>query len=40
MFQVEYIIVKFNDNKKTAKVSLRGKDLLHTLNEREAANPE
>lgn len=38
--EVEYIIVKFNDDKKEAKVSLRGQELLAILNERELANPD
>lgn len=38
--EVEYIIVKFFDNKKEAKVSLRGVDLLQILNEKEQADPE
>lgn len=37
--QVEYIIVKFDDKKKTAQVSLKGGDLLTILNEKEAADP-
>ncbi|KAK9879781.1 hypothetical protein WA026_006844 [Henosepilachna vigintioctopunctata] len=37
--EVEYIIVKFNDDKKEAKVSLRAKEILAVLNEKELANP-
>ncbi|KAG5897516.1 hypothetical protein JTB14_030013 [Gonioctena quinquepunctata] len=38
--EVEYMIVKFFDNKKQAKVSLRGRELLTILNEREQADPK
>uniref|UniRef100_A0A0K8TTX2 Glutamate--cysteine ligase n=1 Tax=Tabanus bromius TaxID=304241 RepID=A0A0K8TTX2_TABBR len=38
--EVEYILVKFNDNKKTAQVSLRAQELLAKLNEKENADPE
>jgi hypothetical protein len=38
--QVEYILVKFNDEKKTAHVSLRAEEILATLREAETANPE
>lgn len=37
--EVEYIIVKFNDEAKTAKVSLRAPEVLAALNEKELANP-
>lgn len=38
--QIEYILVRFDDENKTAKVSLRGADLLTILNERENADPK
>ncbi|XP_025829413.1 glutamate--cysteine ligase [Agrilus planipennis] len=38
--EVEYIIVKFNQEKRTAKVSLRAQELLAKLNEKEHADPE
>lgn len=38
--EVEYIIVKFDDVKKQAKVSLCAKDILAQLNEKEHADPE
>lgn len=38
--EVEYMIVKFNHNDRTAKVSLRAPQLLKILNEKEARNPE
>ncbi|CAH1980038.1 unnamed protein product [Acanthoscelides obtectus] len=38
--EVEYIIVKFIDDKREAKVCLRAKELLDILNEREHLNPE
>nr|XP_023017994.1 glutamate--cysteine ligase-like [Leptinotarsa decemlineata] len=38
--EVEYIIVKFFDDKKQAKVSLRGHQLLLKLNEKELADPD
>lgn len=38
--EVEYMIVKFNHNDRTAKVSLRAHQLLKILNERESHNPE
>lgn len=37
--EIEYIIVKFNDEKKEAKVSLRAEELLAILNEKEHQNP-
>lgn len=37
--EIEFIIVKFNDEKKEAKVSLRAEELLAILNEREHQNP-
>lgn len=37
--EVEYIIVKFNDEKKQAKVSLRGDELLTVLNKKELEDP-
>lgn len=37
--EVEYIIVKFFDDKKEAKVSLRAEEILSVLNEREHADP-
>lgn len=37
--QVEYILVKFDDENKTARVALRAADLLPILNQREADNP-
>lgn len=38
-FQVEYILVKFDDENKTAQVSLRAEDVLAKLNEKEMADP-
>nr|CAH7723386.1 unnamed protein product [Callosobruchus chinensis] len=38
--EVEYIIVKFFDDGREAKVCLRAEELLGILNEREHANPE
>ncbi|XP_037818840.1 glutamate--cysteine ligase [Lucilia sericata] len=38
--EVEYIIVKFDDNKKQAKVSLKAQELLAKLNEKEMADPQ
>lgn len=38
--EVEYILVKFDDEKKTAKVSLRGQEVLEKLNEKELADPK
>lgn len=38
-FQVEYILVKFDDENKTAQVSLRAEEVLAKLNEKEAADP-
>lgn len=38
--EVEYIIVKFDHEKKVAKLSLRATELLHTLNEKELNDPE
>lgn len=38
--EVEYIIVKFLDDKKETKVSLRADELLQILNEKEQANPD
>lgn len=38
--EVEYIIVKFDDEKKTAKVSLRAQEILAALNEKENADPK
>lgn len=37
--EVEYIIVKFDDESKTAKVSLRAQEILAALNEKEHADP-
>ncbi|XP_017870758.1 PREDICTED: glutamate--cysteine ligase [Drosophila arizonae] len=37
--EVEYIIVKFDDEQKVARVSLKAKDLLAKLNEKELADP-
>ncbi|XP_017767969.1 PREDICTED: glutamate--cysteine ligase catalytic subunit [Nicrophorus vespilloides] len=37
--EVEYILVKFDEEAKTAKVSLRAVDILNILQEREEANP-
>lgn len=37
--EVEYIIVKFDDEKKQAKVSLRAQEILVALNEKELADP-
>ncbi|KAK3929047.1 Glutamate--cysteine ligase catalytic subunit [Frankliniella fusca] len=38
--EVEYIIVKFDHDKKTAKASLRATDILPVLNEKEHNDPE
>ncbi|XP_055696145.1 glutamate--cysteine ligase [Lutzomyia longipalpis] len=38
--EIEYILVKFDDEKKTARVSLRAKEILALLNEKEQADPE
>lgn len=37
--EVEYMIVKFNHKKKQAKLSLRAKDVLDKLNEKEKQDP-
>ncbi|XP_033169398.1 glutamate--cysteine ligase [Drosophila mauritiana] len=37
--EVEYIIVKFDDDQKVARVALRAQDLLAQLNEKELADP-
>ncbi|XP_015119215.1 glutamate--cysteine ligase catalytic subunit [Diachasma alloeum] len=37
--EVEYILVKFDDEKKTAKVSLRAAEILTALNEKEQKDP-
>lgn len=37
--EVEYIIVKFDDDKKEAKVSLRAHEILAVLNKQEIENP-
>jgi glutamate--cysteine ligase catalytic subunit len=38
--EVEYIIVKFNDERKVARVSLRAQEILAELNKKELENPE
>lgn len=38
--QVEYILVKFDDENKTAQVSLRAEEVLAKLNEKEMADPK
>ncbi|KAH8287586.1 hypothetical protein KR054_010436 [Drosophila jambulina] len=38
--EVEYIIVKFDDEQKVARVALRAQDLLAQLNEKELADPK
>lgn len=38
--EIEYIIVKFSDEKKEAKVSLRAEEILPVLNEEEQQNPD
>ncbi|XP_043659811.1 glutamate--cysteine ligase [Drosophila teissieri] len=38
--EVEYIIVKFDDEQKEARVALRAQDLLAQLNEKELADPK
>lgn len=40
LFKVEYILVKFDDENKTAQVSLRAEEALAKLNEKEAADPK
>jgi glutamate--cysteine ligase catalytic subunit len=37
---VEYILVKFDHEKKTARVSLRAEEILNVLREKELENPE
>lgn len=37
--QVEYMLVKFDDGAKTAKLSLRAVEILKVLNEKENENP-
>lgn len=38
--QVEYILVKFFDDEKVARVSLKGDDLLPILNKKEMEDPQ
>ncbi|XP_013104793.2 glutamate--cysteine ligase [Stomoxys calcitrans] len=38
--EVEYVIVKFDDNGKVARVSLKARELLAKLNEKEMADPQ
>nr|CAD7410299.1 unnamed protein product [Timema cristinae] len=38
--EVEYMIVKFDDKKKTAKLSLRALEVLNVLQEKELSDPE
>uniref|UniRef100_A0A1Q3FKV2 Glutamate--cysteine ligase n=1 Tax=Culex tarsalis TaxID=7177 RepID=A0A1Q3FKV2_CULTA len=38
--EVEYIIVRFDDEQKTVQVSLRAREMLAVLNEKEAADPQ
>ncbi|XP_059614082.1 glutamate--cysteine ligase [Phlebotomus argentipes] len=38
--EIEYILVKFDDEKKTARVSLRAQEMLALLNEKELADPQ
>lgn len=38
--EVEYVIVKFDDEKKIARVSLKAQELLQILNQKEADNPD
>lgn len=38
--EVEYILVRFDDERKRAQVSLRALDLLQKLNEKELADPQ
>uniref|UniRef100_A0A8D8FIB7 Glutamate--cysteine ligase n=2 Tax=Culex pipiens TaxID=7175 RepID=A0A8D8FIB7_CULPI len=38
--EVEYIIVRFDDEQKAAQVSLRAREMLAVLNEKEAADPQ
>ena len=38
--EVEYVIVKFDDEKKEAKLSLRAKEILDILGEKERLDPE
>lgn len=37
--EVEYMLIKFDDDKKTAKLSLRAVDILKVLNEKETEDP-
>lgn len=39
-FQVEYILLKFDDENKKVQVSLRGEECLSKLNEKELADPK
>lgn len=38
--QVEYMLIKFNDDEKTAKLSLRAVEILKILNEKETEDPK
>lgn len=38
--EVEYILVKFDEEQQTAKVSLTAVDLLHELNKKELEDPQ
>lgn len=38
--EIEYIIVKFNDDERKAKVSLRAEEMLAVLNEKELQSPD
>lgn len=38
--EVEYIIVRFDDERKAAQVSLKAREMLAVLNEKEAADPQ
>lgn len=40
LLQVEYILVKFDDENKKAQVSLRAEEVLAKLNEKEMADPK
>lgn len=38
--EVEYMLIKFDDKEKTAKLSLRAEEILKTLNEKELNDPD
>ena len=40
LFQIEYMLVKFDDKEKKARLCLRAHEVLPTLQESEKQNPE